>query len=81
LRNTVGLVSSKDLKSWKLERIVLQNDDYEKIGFQYVDWVVDGDDIISLMRTSFPSPDGASTNNFHDSNYMIFYRVKNFRQN
>ncbi len=81
LRNTVGLVSSTDLRTWKLERLVIENDDYEKIGFQYADWIIDGDDIVALFRTSFPSPDGASTNNFHDSNYMIFYRVEDFRNN
>lgn len=81
LRNTVGLVSSTDLKNWNLERIVIQHEDYINVGFQYVDWVVDGNDIISLMRTAFPEPDGTPANNFHDSNYMMFYRVKDFRSN
>jgi hypothetical protein len=81
LRNNVGLISSSDLKTWQLERMVIENEDFEYVGFQYIDWIIDGNDIVSLMRTAFPSPDGTPANNFHDSNYMIFRRVENFRTN
>ena len=45
-----------------------------KVGFQYVDFEFDGDDIIFLCRTAINN-----ANSYHDSNYSTFHRIKNFR--
>jgi hypothetical protein len=45
-----------------------------KVGFQYVDWFFDGEDIIFVSRTAL---NGAY--NFHNANYMTFHTLENFR--
>lgn len=79
-RNTLALISSDDLRHWKVNKIILQHPDVENVGFQYVDWRFDGNDLVALIRTAYPEPDGTKAHNCHDSNYIIFYRVENFRQ-
>ncbi|TDO05359.1 sialidase family protein [Sunxiuqinia elliptica] len=81
MRNTLALVSSENLTDWSVERIILQNEDYKKVGFQYVDWQFDGKDIVSLIRTSYFESDGTPADSFHNSNYIVFKRIKNFRKN
>jgi len=44
-----------------------------RVGFQYVDWQFDGDDIVPVCRFSWT---GA---NFHDANLITFHRVSHFR--
>lgn len=78
-RNTLALVSSVDLKNWTVNRVVLQDDNVDKSGFQYVDWLVDGDDIVLASRTAFF--DGAEyANNQHNSNFITFHRIDGFRK-
>lgn len=78
-RNTLALVSSTNLKKWTVNKVVLQDDNIEKSGFQYVDWVVDGKDIVLASRTAFF--DGVEfANNQHNSNFITFHRVKGFRE-
>ena len=43
--------------------------------FQYIDWIFDGDDILFVVRES--AEDAA---NFHDSNYLTFYRIENYEK-
>jgi len=79
-RNVMVLASSTDLRDWKESYRVLS---YEagsavvkagsRVGFQYVDWQFDGDDLIAVCRTSW---DGAD---YHNSNYITFHRIKHFR--
>lgn len=79
-RNVLSLVSSADLRDWS-ERYRLLSfaagsvvvKEGSRVGFQYVDWQFDGDDLIAVCRTSWG---GA---NYHDSNFITFHRVKNFR--
>ncbi len=79
VRNVLSLVSSPDLKHWTVRRRVLSHPDPINHGFQYVDWVFDGDDIIAASRTAYD--DGISgAHNYHDANYLTFHRVKNFRR-
>ena len=78
-RNTLALVSSSDLKNWTVNKVILQSQDVKRVGYQYADWQIDGDDIVSVLRVAETEPDGTSANNFHDANYIIFYRVANFR--
>ena len=47
----------------------------QKVGFQYVDFEIEGDDLIFLCRTGLNEPHG-----FHDTNYQTFDRVENFRK-
>lgn len=80
IRNTLALISSTNLIDWNVNHIVLQHHDVYNVGFQYADWLFDGDDIVSVIRTAYPESDGTNANNFHDSNYILFKRVKGFRQ-
>ncbi|WP_402464029.1 hypothetical protein [Isoptericola aurantiacus] len=79
-RNTVQLVSSPDLRRWDLGPVLLHHDDDQVHAFQYVDWVVDGDDILFVSRTAFDDDDGGAKS-FHDTNYLTFHRVPRFREN
>jgi hypothetical protein len=74
-RNVLALVSSADLRRWRVERIVLEHPDRKHHAFQYVDWLFDGPDLIAVSRTAW---DGS--HNFHDANYFTFHRVEKFRQ-
>lgn len=75
-RNLVSLMVSKDLKKWDLvcDLIDKRHEDSKKVGFQYVDFEFDGDDIIWLCRTA---QNGSST--YHNTNLITFHRTKNFR--
>lgn len=79
VRNTLALVSSNNLQTWKIEKIIFQHPDVINVGFQYADWVFEGSDIISVIRTAYPDHEGVDAHNAHDSNYIIFYRIKDFR--
>jgi arylsulfatase A-like enzyme len=78
IRNTLALTSSKDLKKWALERVVLHHPDVKKHAFQYVDWKFDGDDIILVSRTAFEDDEG-DADSFHNANYITFHRIEDFR--
>ena len=78
VRNTLALMSSKDLRAWRVEQIVLSHPDPEKHGFQYVDWQFDGDDIIAASRTAFDDDTGGA-HRAHDANFLTFHRISDFR--
>ena len=75
-RTVLGLAYSEDLENWHLlcDLVNYEDADYKKVGFQYVSFAFDGNDIIYLSRTAF---NGARS--FHDNNYVTFDRVCNFR--
>jgi hypothetical protein len=76
MRSVLTVVSSPDLANWTLVRDILRDDREtapQYTGFQYVDWLFDGDDIISVSRTAY---NGA--HNFHDANHLTFHRIRNF---
>jgi hypothetical protein len=77
-RNTVALISSKDLKEWSTRTVVLRSLDAEKTGFQYIDWLFEGEDIIAVSRTAFDDGLGGAHNQ-HDANYITFHRIEGFR--
>ncbi len=79
IRNTQVLFSSKDLKTWDAHKILLQHADVVNHGFQYIDWVFDGKDIIFASRTAYDDGVGGARNN-HDANFLTFHRIKNFRK-
>ena len=59
--------------------MLLKHPDSAKHGFQYVDWLFDGADIIAACRTAFDDDEGGA-HNFHDANYLTFHRIANFRE-
>lgn len=79
VRNTLVLKSSKDLKNWTVNKVLLHHPDVFKHGFQYIDWQFDGKDIIFLSRTAFDDEFGGA-DNFHNANFLTFHRIKNFRK-
>ena len=74
VRNVLTLVSSADLKHWKVHTVVLRHRDPRHHAWQYVDWVFDGDDLAAVSRTAF-----GDSHNFHDANYFTFHRIAGFR--
>ena len=75
-RNLLSLMVSDDLENWRVaaDLIDRRDEDPRFIGFQYVDYFIEGDDLIYVCRTAM---NGAHS--FHDTNYQTFHRVKNFR--
>ena len=76
-RNHLVLIASDDCENW-----VKVHDLFDcrhlpeaEVGFQYVDYLIEGDDIIFLTRTAF-----GKANNFHDANYSVFTRLADFRK-
>jgi hypothetical protein len=78
VRNVQALCSSADLINWDTHQIVLRHDDVKNHGFQYVEWLFEGDDIIFLSRTAYDDGEGGANNN-HDANYLTFHRIRNCR--
>lgn len=78
IRNTLALVSSPDLRTWTTRTVLLYHPDVKQHGFQYVDWLFEGDDIIAASRTAYEDGVGGAHNN-HDANFLTFHRWKNVR--
>lgn len=70
-RNLLSLVSSEDLVHWEkvCDLLDYRHEDLKMVGFQYVDFEIEGDEILYMIRVSM---NGAR--NFHDANYSIFDR-------
>ncbi len=77
-RNILMLRKSKDLLHWEDVKVVLEHPDVLKHGFQYVDWLFEGKDIIFLSRTAYFDGKEDAHNN-HDANFLTFHRIGNFR--
>lgn len=78
IRNTLALTSSPDLVHWTVRSIVLYHPEVRKHGFQYVDWLFEGDDLIAACRTAYDDGQGGA-HNAHDANYLTFHRINDFR--
>jgi len=78
-RNALTLVSSADLRSWKVESVILQHPDSVKHAFQYIDWLFEDRDIIAVSRTAYDDGLGGAYR-AHDANYLTFHRIHNFRE-
>jgi hypothetical protein len=78
VRNAVALMRSSDLRRWEIRCIVLYHPDVNRHGFQYLDWLFDGEDIIAASRTAYGQGADAAPRQ-HDANYLTFHRFKNFR--
>jgi len=77
-RNLLSLMRSRDMVNWEVacDLIDKREEDPNKTGFQYVDFEIEGDDIIAQVRTAWNQ-----ANNFHDTNYSTFLKIPNFRSN
>lgn len=78
IRNTLTLISSPDLKTWKVCSVALHHPDPQRHGFQYADWQFDGEDIVFVARTAFDDGIGGA-HSAHDANYLTFHRLSHFR--
>lgn len=76
-RNLLSLMVSDDMEKWDVvcDLYDFRDKDPWYTGMQYVDFIIEGDDIIYLSRTAMNKP-----HNYHDSNYSTFHRIKNFRE-
>ena len=78
-RSVLSLYKSPDLRHWEHCAVLLADDSLpaaksaEMVGFQYVDWQFDGNDIIYLVRTAY-----GGAHNFHDANRITFHRIKDY---
>ena len=77
-RNRLVLSASRDLREWRVVRELLSHPDPAGHAFQYVDWVIDGDDIIYVSRTAYDDGQGGA-HRAHDANYTTFHRIPGFR--
>jgi len=78
VRNTLALIRSENLIDWEIRCILLHHPDVGHHGFQYPDWVFDGDDLAAAIRTAYDDGVGGA-HNAHDANYLTFHRFENFR--
>ncbi len=79
VRNQLYLVASKDLKKWDVKKEILFHPDTLYHGFQYVDFQFEKDDIIFVSRTAYEDGIGGADSH-HNSNYLTFHRISNFRE-
>lgn len=77
-RNRLILTSSDDLRNWTIRDTLISNNDPYYHGYQYIDWQIDGEDIIAVSRTAHDYRKGLPVRQ-HDANYLTFHRFKNFR--
>jgi hypothetical protein len=78
VRNAVALMRSADLRRWEIRCTVLYHPDVSRHGWQYLDWLFDGDDMIVASRTAYGQGAAAAPRQ-HDANYLTFHRLKSFR--
>jgi len=78
-RNTLALLASTDLVGWSLRTVLLHHPDRRKHAFQYVDWQLDGDDIVAVARTAFDDGEGGA-DTYHNANFLTFHRFARFRE-
>lgn len=78
IRNTVVLSWSDDLIHWNIKDTLLHHPDVATHGFQYLDWLFEGNDIIAVSRTAWEDETGPA-NSQHNANYVTFHRFENFR--
>jgi hypothetical protein len=70
IRNTLALTCSSNLVHWTVKCLLLHHPDVKNHGFQYVDWLFDGEDIIAACRTAYDDGLGGAHNN-HDANFPL----------
>lgn len=78
VRNRMVLCYSTDLSTWVQYKEIMYDADPFFHGFQYADWVFDGDDIAGVCRMACPESRGLPVRQ-HDANFMSFFRIRKFR--
>lgn len=78
VRNAAAIYSSADLRAWEFERVFLYSPDVEHVGFQYLNFLIEGNDLLVVSRTAW-NVGLWKTPRAHDSNLMTFHRVTDFR--
>ncbi len=75
-RTVLSIAVSKNLTDWTVVHRIYdyRHEDPLKIGFQYPDFRIDGDDLLLATRVGFNESD-----DHHNSNCITFERIKNFR--
>ncbi len=79
-RDRLSLLRSRDLSEFTLVCDVLELPDavaregLEHIGLQYVDFIIEGEDILFVCRTAVNE-----AHNFHNANHLTFHRIHHFR--
>lgn len=75
-RNLCSLLVSSDLIHWRVAKDLFdyRHENWGKVGFQYVDFEIEGDDLIFLNRVALNN-----AANLHDTNYQTYHRLENFR--
>lgn len=78
-RNTLALLRSADLRRWEIRAVLLSHPHVARVGFQYVDWRFDGEDMIVLSRTAFEDGEGGAHSQ-HDANFLTFHRFAHYQR-
>ncbi|HMP77219.1 MAG TPA: sialidase family protein [Kiritimatiellia bacterium] len=78
VRNAAAISSSTDLRNWNVEALFLYSPNVDYEGFQYLNFAIEGDDLLVAARTAF-DVGGNKPPRGHDSNLITFHRVANFR--
>jgi hypothetical protein len=79
-RNVLTLVCSNNLEYWEIMWDVFDyesngwKEDSSKVAFQYVDWIMEGDEIWFVSRTAVNN-----AYSYHNANHITFHRIVNFR--
>lgn len=75
-RTVLSIAVSKNLTDWTVVHRIYdyRHEDPLKIGFQYPDFRIDGDDLLLATRVGFNESD-----DHHNSNCITFERIENFR--
>lgn len=76
-RNYLTLMASRDLVKWDIiaDLYDFRDRSHLEAGVQYVQLEFEGDDIIYVCRTALNK-----AHTYHDSNYITFHRIKDFRK-
>lgn len=78
VRNTLALLRSEDLRRWEIRSVVLHHPEAKHHGYQYADWLFDGDDLVVVSRTAHDDEWGGA-HKAHDANFLTFHRIRGFR--
>ena len=80
IRNTAALISSEDLLHWDVEQLFLYSPNVGYEAFQYLNFDIEGDDMLVASRTAFDIGLTPRPPRGHDSNLVTFHRIENFRE-
>ena len=78
VRNAAAIYTSRDLRTWDFNRVFLYSKDVHHVGFQYLNFLVEGNDLVVVSRTAY-NVGIWNTPRAHDSNLMTFHRIRDFR--